>query len=178
MAAREPFTLPCAARAEPNDRSRSGQGGAAFENAGSADSWATPRKGNRVLCFAMTFSVRRPLWLSHRDLLNISAWRSALREANLGPLPTQKLAKPLALKPTRAHRVRKPGNFSCLERKGVQRSAGSYGRFGHCPRTPKLAWEVATLVGVARFERAAPASRKQCSTRLSYTPTAVPCLLK
>jgi hypothetical protein len=27
------------------------------------------------------------------------------------------------------------------------------------------------LVGVTRFERATPASRRQCSTRLSYTPT-------
>ena len=27
------------------------------------------------------------------------------------------------------------------------------------------------LVGVARFELTTPASRRQCSTRLSYTPT-------
>ena len=29
------------------------------------------------------------------------------------------------------------------------------------------------LVGVTRFERATPASRRQCSTRLSYTPTMI-----
>ena len=34
-----------------------------------------------------------------------------------------------------------------------------------------VGFEGKTVVGVTGFEPAAPASRRQCSTRLSYTPT-------
>ncbi len=50
----------------------------------------------------------------------------------------------------------------------LDRFDGIESRFGHV--TPPHHQRLILLVGVTRFERATPASRRQCSTRLSYTP--------
>ena len=51
--------------------------------------------------------------------------------------------------------------FSPLEPRREPRYSGSWGGFRKCLKR---------MVGVGRFELPAPASRRQCSTRLSYTP--------
>ena len=63
---------------------------------------------------------------------------------------------------------------SCLHSKRTQKSST---QFLHRPKTARSIYSISDLkvtdimVGERGFEPPAPASRRQCSTRLSYSPT-------
>ena len=75
-----------------------------------------------------------------------------------------------------ASQVRPPGHRDVERRSAVRHlSAGATGAGGSLERpapVPAIGNWREKLVGVRGFEPPAPASRTQCSTRLSYTPTA------
>src|SRR5690348_8794276 len=65
----------------------------------------------------------------------------------------------------------RPVRFGLFQARGdsrLPRDAATGRRTGQ--RRSVLPWTTGTLVGVRGFEPPAPASRTQCSTRLSYTP--------
>ena len=131
-----------------------------------AGAWTGPHRSvSNLSRWATRLHIRRvPAWLSAR----------ALRAARIRARNTRAKIAAGSARPT----MNEPGggdNIACQRRANIGRWFAQRSAFC-CRAAPpgkaadNYGFPRKNLVGVRGFEPPAPASRKQCSTRLSYTP--------